>query len=133
MRGVLLRLIVVQLSVVIIFILRLIGSGLLRRIVHMLVHVLVLRVVLLLLPPSLPESQALPSVVFFVECLLSGTRQTRLCRVPHSVKIGSRQRAPVPSVEHSAQDCTWQRQVCRVSNTRQRGLSANGRQRPSQS
>jgi hypothetical protein len=41
----------------------------------------------------LPESQALPSVVFFVECLLSGTRQRRLCRVPHSVKLGSRQRA----------------------------------------
>jgi hypothetical protein len=35
----------------------------------------------------------LPSVVFFAECLLSGTRQTRLCRVPHSVKLGSRQRA----------------------------------------
>jgi hypothetical protein len=133
MRGVLLRLIVVQLSVVIIFILRLIGSGLLRRIVHMLVHVLVLRVVLLLLPPSLPESQALPSVVFFTECFLSGTQQISLCRVPHSVKIGSRQRAPVPSVEHSAQDCTRQRQVCRVSNTRQRGLSAKGRQRSSQS
>jgi hypothetical protein len=52
---------------------------------------------------SLPESQALPSVVFFVECLLSGTRQRRLCRVPHSVKLGSRQRAPLPSAEHSAQ------------------------------
>jgi hypothetical protein len=35
----------------------------------------------------------LPSVVFFAECLLSGTRQRRLCRVPHSVKLGSRQRA----------------------------------------
>jgi hypothetical protein len=42
---------------------------------------------------SLPESQALPSVVFFVECLLSGTQQRRLCRVLHSVKLGSRQRA----------------------------------------
>jgi hypothetical protein len=41
----------------------------------------------------LPESQALPSVVFFVECLLSGTQQRRLCRVLHSVKLGSRQRA----------------------------------------
>jgi hypothetical protein len=42
---------------------------------------------------ALPELQALPSVVFFVECLLSGTRQKRLYRVPHSVKLGSRQRA----------------------------------------
>jgi hypothetical protein len=69
----------------------------------------------------------------FAECFLSGTRQRRLCRVPHSVKLGSRQRAPLPSVEHSAQACTRQRQVCRVSNTRQRGFSAKGRQRPSQS
>jgi hypothetical protein len=45
----------------------------------------------------------LPSVVFFAECLLSGTRQRRLCRVPHSVKLGARQRAPLPSAEHSAQ------------------------------
>jgi hypothetical protein len=72
-------------------------------------------------PQPLPESQALPSVVFFTECLLSGTRQRRLCRVPHSVKLGSRQRASLPSAEHSAQDDTRQRQVCRVSNTRQRG------------
>jgi hypothetical protein len=41
--------------------------------------------------PSLPESQALPSVVFFAECLLSGTRQRSLCRVPHSVTLGTRQ------------------------------------------
>jgi hypothetical protein len=40
---------------------------------------------------SLPESEALPSVGFFAECLLSGTRQRRLCREPHSVKLGSRQ------------------------------------------
>jgi hypothetical protein len=52
---------------------------------------------------TLPESQALPSVVFFAECLLSGTRQRKLCRVPHSAKLGSRQRAPLPSAEHSAQ------------------------------
>jgi hypothetical protein len=45
----------------------------------------------------------LPSVVFFAECLLSDTRQRRLCRVPPSVKLGSRQRAPLPSAEHSAQ------------------------------
>ena len=81
---------------------------------------------------SLPESEALPSVVFFAECLLSGTRQRRLCRVPHSVKLGSRQRGSLPSAGHSAQDDTRQRIVCRVSNTRQRGLSAKGRQRPSQ-
>ena len=62
---------------------------------------------------SLPESKALPSVVFFAECLLSGTRQRRLCRVPHSVKLGSRQRAPLPSAEHSAQGGTRQRMVCR--------------------
>jgi hypothetical protein len=63
---------------------------------------------------SLPESEALPSVVFFVECLLSGTRQRRLCRVSHSVKLGSRQRALLPSAKHSAQVGTRQRQVCRV-------------------
>jgi hypothetical protein len=40
---------------------------------------------------TLPESQALSSVVFFAECLLSGTRQRRLCRGPHSVKLGTRQ------------------------------------------
>jgi hypothetical protein len=69
---------------------------------------------------ALPESEALPSVVFFAECLLSGTRQRRLCRVPHSVKLGTRQRAPLPSAEHSAQVGTRQRQVClcRVSHTR---------------
>jgi hypothetical protein len=81
----------------------------------------------------LPESKALPSVVFFAECLLSGTRQRRLCRVPHSVKLDSRQRGSLPSAGHSAQDDTRQRLVCRVSNTQQRGLSAKGRQRPSQS
>jgi hypothetical protein len=70
---------------------------------------------------SLPESEALPSVVFFAECLLSGTRQRRLCRVPHSVKLGARQRVPLPSAEHSAHGGTRQRMVCRVSNTRQRG------------
>jgi hypothetical protein len=55
-----------------------------------------------LLLAALPESEALPSVAFFAECLLSGTRQRRLCRVPHSVKLGSRQRIPLPSAEHSA-------------------------------
>jgi hypothetical protein len=70
---------------------------------------------------TLPESEALSSVVFFAECLLSDTRQKRLCRVPHSVKLGSRQRAPLPSAEHSVQGGTRQRQVCRVSNTRQSG------------
>jgi hypothetical protein len=40
---------------------------------------------------SLPESEALPSVGFFAECLLSGTRQRKLCRVPHSVQLGTRQ------------------------------------------
>jgi hypothetical protein len=81
---------------------------------------------------SLPESEALPSVGFFAECLLSGTRQRRLCREPHSVKLGSRQRASLPSAGHSAQDPTRQRQVYRVSNTRQRAVSgrpkADGRQ-----
>jgi hypothetical protein len=75
----------------------------------------------------------------FAECWL-------LCRVPfvgHSAKkdlpsaaLGkvrhSANRA-LPSAEHSAQNDTRQRQLCRVSNTRQRGLSANGCQRPSQS
>jgi hypothetical protein len=78
---------------------------------------------------ALPESEALPSVVFFAECLLSGTRQRRLCRVPPSVTLGSRQRAPLPSAEHSVQVGTRQRQVCRVSHTRQTGLSAKGQSR----
>jgi hypothetical protein len=82
---------------------------------------------------SLPESEALPSIGLFTECLLSGTRQRRLCREPHSVKLGSRQRASLPSAGHSAQDPTRQRHVCRVWNTRQRWRSAKGRQRPSQS
>jgi hypothetical protein len=81
----------------------------------------------------LPESKALPSVEIFAECLLSGTRQRRLCRVPHSVKLYSRQRGSLPSAGHLAQADTRQRLVCRVPNTRQRGLSAKGRQRPSQS
>jgi hypothetical protein len=49
----------------------------------------------------------LPSVVLFAECLLSGTRQRRVCRVPHSVKLDARQRV-----------------LYRVLNTRHRGLSA---------
>jgi hypothetical protein len=75
----------------------------------------------------------------FAECGL-------LCRVPfvgHSAKTAlpsaalgtvrhSANRA-LPRAEHSAPNGTRQRQLCRVSNTRQRGLSANGRQRPSQS
>jgi hypothetical protein len=52
----------------------------------------------------------LPSVGLFAECLLSGTRQRRLCREPHSLKLGSRQRASLPSAGHSAQDPTRQRQ-----------------------
>jgi hypothetical protein len=87
--------------------------------------------VTMLLLHTLPESKALPSVAIFAECFLSGTRQRRLCRVPHSVKLDSRQRGSLPSARHSAQDDTRQRLVCRVSNTRQRGLSAKGRQRPS--
>jgi hypothetical protein len=82
---------------------------------------------------TLPESKALPSVGLFAECLLSGTRQTRLCRVSHSVKLGSRQRASLPSAGHSAQGVTRQRHICRVLNTRQRRRSTKGRQRPSQS
>jgi hypothetical protein len=83
--------------------------------------------------PLLPESEVLPSVVFFAECLLSVTRQRKLCRVPHSVMLCSRQRASftecwtlgtgrhsaktsLPSVKHST-----------------KGLSVKGRQRPSQS
>jgi hypothetical protein len=82
---------------------------------------------------SLPESEFLPSVGLFAECLLSGTRQRRLCREPPSVKLGSRQRSSLPSVGHSAPDPTRQRHLCRMSNTRQRRLSAKGRQRASKS
>jgi hypothetical protein len=37
--------------------------------------------------------------------------ERRLCREPHSVKLGSRQRASLPSARHSAQDPTRQRLV----------------------
>jgi hypothetical protein len=57
----------------------------------------------LLSQTALPESEALPSVGFFAECLLSGTRQRKLCRVPHSVKLGTRQNV-----------------LCRELNTRHR-------------
>jgi hypothetical protein len=53
---------------------------------------------------ALPEFGSLPSAGGFAECFLSGTRQRRLCRVPRSVNLGSRQRYPLPSAEHSAQD-----------------------------
>jgi hypothetical protein len=53
---------------------------------------------------SPPEFGSLPSAGDFAECFLSGTRQRRLCRVPRSVNLGSRQRYPLPSAEHSAQD-----------------------------
>jgi hypothetical protein len=80
---------------------------------------------------SLPESEALPSVGLFAECFLSGTRQRRLCREPHSVKLGSRQRASLPSAGHSTQDPTRQRHVCK-GGARQRAVSgrpkADGRQ-----
>jgi hypothetical protein len=49
---------------------------------------------LIIQPLSLPESQALPSAVRFAECLLSGTRQIRLCRVPHSVKYRNSAKSP---------------------------------------
>ncbi|KAL5680652.1 hypothetical protein ACJX0J_007037, partial [Zea mays] len=39
---------------------------------------------------TLPESGTLPSAGRFVECLLSGTQQRRLCREPHSVNSCSR-------------------------------------------
>ena len=39
---------------------------------------------------TLPESEPLPSAGRFAECLFSGTRQRRLCREPHSAKLGSR-------------------------------------------
>jgi hypothetical protein len=58
---------------------------------------------------TLPESEASPSVSLFAECLLSDTRQSRLCREPYSAKLGSRQRASLPSAGHSAQDHTRQR------------------------
>jgi hypothetical protein len=74
----------------------------------------------------------LPSVVFFAGCLLSGTRQRRLCRVPHSVKLGSRQRAPLPSAEHSAQDKFAECQTLGKVGSRQSAVSgrpqADGRQ-----
>jgi hypothetical protein len=72
---------------------------------------------------SLPESEALPSVGLFAECLLSGTRQRRLCREPHSVKLGSRQQASLPSAGHSAQDPTRQRETLGKGGARQKAVS----------
>jgi hypothetical protein len=42
---------------------------------------------------SLPEFGSLSSAGGFAESFLSGTRQSRLCRAPHSVNLGARQRA----------------------------------------
>ena len=67
------------------------------------------------------ESRALPSVKCFAESQKSDTRQRAslpsaalgkelLCRVPHSAKHGSRQRArSLPSAKHSAQHGTRHR------------------------
>jgi hypothetical protein len=86
-----------------------------------------------------PDPSFTTGIAGFAECCI-------LCRVPfvgHSAKkalpsaalgkVRHSAKRPLPSAEHSVQDDTRQRQLCRVSNTRQRGLSANGRQRPSQS
>jgi hypothetical protein len=86
----------------------------------------------------------------YYACLTTGIRDFAecwlLCRVPfvgHSAKkalpsavlgnVRHSAKRALPSAEHSAQNGTRQRQLCRESNTRQRRLSANGRQRPSQS
>jgi hypothetical protein len=61
-------------------------------------------------------------------------RNRRLCRVLYSLpsaalgNVRHSAKRALPSAEHSVQDDIRQRQLCRVSNTRQRGLSANGRQ-----
>jgi hypothetical protein len=86
-----------------------------------------------------PDPSFTTGIAGFAECCI-------LCRVPfvgHSAKkalpsaalgkVRHSAKRPLPSAEHSVQDDTRQRQLCRVSNTRQRGFSANGRQRPSQS
>jgi hypothetical protein len=39
---------------------------------------------------TLPESVPLPSAEGFAECFLSGTRQSRICRVPPSAKFCAR-------------------------------------------
>jgi hypothetical protein len=79
---------------------------------------------------SLPESRALPSAVLFAECLLSGTRQRRLCRVPHSVKLKTRQRAPLPSAEYSAQGALGKDKFAECQTLGKRGSrqrTVNGR------
>jgi hypothetical protein len=79
---------------------------------------------------TLPESQALPSAVLFAECLLSGTRQRKLCRVPHSVKLGTRQRAPLPSAEYSAQGALGKDKFAECQTLGKRGSrqrAVNGR------
>jgi hypothetical protein len=40
---------------------------------------------------TLPESGPLPNAGVFAECFLLGTRQSRLCREPHSAKYDARQ------------------------------------------
>jgi hypothetical protein len=68
--------------------------------------------------PSLPEFGSLPSAGGFAECFLSGTRQSRLCRGPHSAVLRSVKilftecralgtakhsaKTVLPSVKHSA-------------------------------
>jgi hypothetical protein len=44
--------------------------------------------------------------------------RTLLCRELHSVKLGSRQRASLPSAGHSTQDPTRQRHVCRAHSAK---------------
>src|SRR5688572_31059895 len=56
---------------------------------------------------SLPESEPLPSAGRFAECLFSGTRQRRLCREPHSAKLGR-------SEEHTSELQSQSNLVCRL-------------------
>ena len=67
---------------------------------------------------SLLETGTLPSAGSFAECILSGTRQRRLCRV---FFFGTRQRCILPSAifRHSAK-CVFAE--CLFSGTRQRGI-----------
>jgi CRISPR/Cas system endoribonuclease Cas6 (RAMP superfamily) len=80
----------------------------------------ILKLCMLLSP--LPEFSSLPSVIFFAECFISGTRQRALCRVPRkkpSVKENTQRRSSLPSVTNT----TLGKELfaeCFFSNTRQR-------------
>jgi hypothetical protein len=58
----------------------------------------------MLVPHTLSESEALPSVGLFVECLLSGTQQRRLSVFAESRGLALGKEASLPSAKYWALD-----------------------------